>query len=256
MSDVMMDEKKQKARGGATFWVAIALLVILAICSTVILSVRLYDYTKTDDRTLSLKTNMDEKLDVFSVTYADASGEIIVEGANGEKVVAPGTAVDYTVRLRNTDKTAIDYDLVPEVSFSSEHDIPILVRLLDPEDTYIAGDAKTWVEIEALNAIEHKGTLLKGEAIEYLFQWKWPFESGDDAYDTFLGDTVLTEDISIAVSFSIHAQANTDMTVNGGFFGSGAHNNVALLLFLVFILAALILLLVYKLTHKRKNKKQ
>lgn len=253
MSEMVKNGREQKARGGATFWVAIALLVILAICSTVVLSVRLYDYTKTDDRTISLKTNMDEKLDVFSVIYKDASGEVIVEGADGEKVVAPGTAVDYTVRLRNTDKTAIDYDLVPQVEFTSTHKIPIKVRLLDPEDNYLAGDAKTWIDIEELNSIEHSGTLLKGEAIEFLFQWKWPFESGDDEYDTFLGDTVLTEDISIAVSFSVHSAANTDMDVNGGFFGSGAHDNVGLMLFLILLLAAIALLLVYKLIHRRKK---
>ncbi len=253
MSEMVKDGKGQKAKGGATFWVAIALLVILAICSTVILSVRLYDYTKTDDRVLSLKTNMDEKLDVFSVTYYDALGEVVVEGANGEKVVAPGTSVDYTVRLRNTDKTAIDYDLVPEVTFSSEHKIPIKVRLLDPVDNYVAGDAKTWIDIEELNEISHVGTLAKGEAVEYLFQWKWPFESGDDEYDTFLGDTVLTDDISVAVAFSIHAEANTDMDINGGFFGSGAHDNIGLLLFLILLLAAIALLVVYKLIQKRKK---
>ena len=253
MSEMVKNGRGQKARGGATFWVAIALLVILAICSTVVLSVRLYNYTKTDERTISLKTNMDEELDVFSVIYTDASGEIVVEGADGEKVVAPGTSVDYTVRLRNTDKTAIDYDLVPQVAFSSAHKIPIKVRLLDPDDNYLAGDAKTWIDIEELNDIEHRGSLMKGEAIEFLFQWQWPFESGDDEYDTFLGDTVVNEDISISVSFSVHSEANTDMDVNGGFFGSGAHDNAGLLMFLILLLAAIVLLIIYKVLHRRKK---
>lgn len=248
-----MDTKTRKS-GGATFWVAIALLIILAICSTVILSVRLYDYTKTDERALSLKTNMDEELDVFSVTYYDALGEVVVQGSDGEKVVAPGTSVDYTVRLRNTDKTAIDYDLVPQVAFASAHKIPIKVRLLDSEDNYLAGDAKTWINIEELNGISHVGTLAKGESVEMLFQWMWPFESGDDEYDTFLGDTVIEENIGVSVSFSVHSEANTDMNANGGFFGSGAHDNLGLLLFLVLLLAAIVLLIIYKLIHKHKKK--
>jgi hypothetical protein len=168
--------------------------------------------------------------------------------------VAPGTSVDYTIRLRNTDKTAIDYDLVPEVSFSSDHGIPIKVRMLDQNDNYLAGDAKTWVDIEELNSVEQKGTLMKGEAVELLFQWQWPFESGDDAHDTFLGNHVLEENIGVQVTFSVHSEANTTLTENGGFFGSGAHNNVGLLLFLVLILAAIALLLVHQFSKKRRQK--
>ena len=230
----------------AAFWVGLAILAILLLCSIVVLSVRLYTYVKTDDRTVELKSNMDTQLDIFSVTYENDMGEITVEGLDGQKVVAPGTDVDYTVRLRNTDKVAIDYDLSPAASFLSEYEIPILVRLLDPNDEYILGDAKTWVPVDELNSITASGTLAKGEAVEYLFQWKWPFEMGDDSYDTQLGDVAAETDIGVEVSFTALATANTALADNGGFFGSGTHNNMLLLILLILLLIAIVLLMLYK----------
>ena len=251
MSDSVQTTPKKKGPGiGATFWAALSILLLLSICSAVILAVRLHDYTQTDDRTLSLQTNMDETLDVFALEYANETGEVTVSGADGEKVVAPGTSVDYTVRMRNTDKTAIDFDLVPQISFVSEYDIPIQVRLIDPDGNYVVGDEKTWAEIDELGEIEQKGTLLKGESIEYLFQWKWVFESGDDEYDTFLGNSSIQENIAVSVSFSVHATANTELAQNGGFFGAENQNNFGLLLAFVALVSASVLLFVYKFARK------
>ena len=85
------------------------------------LSFRLHEYVKIDDRVVALKSNMDAKLDIFSVSYANAEGVITVEGLDGDKVVAPGTDVDYTIRLKNQDSIAIDYMLMPSSEFLSEH---------------------------------------------------------------------------------------------------------------------------------------
>ena len=179
------DNAKSKTKLTVTvkkiFWIAIAILLFLLILTIIILSARLYDYIKIDEREVMLKTNMDTSFDIFSVTYKNASGEVTVEGMDGEKVVAPGTHVEYTVRLRNKDKVAIDYDLIPDVKFESEHKIPILVRLIGPDEEYLAGDAKTWIPVEELEHMEDFRTLGKNETNEYIFQWKWPFESGNDS---------------------------------------------------------------------------
>lgn len=249
MDDIKVMNPAKKNNSGRIFWTAVAVLVLLLLISLVVLSVRLYVYSAADNRAVSLKSNMDTKLDVFSVEYKSASGEVSVSGTNGEKVIAPGTDVEYTIRIRNTDTVAIDYDLVPTVTLLSDHKLPIVVRLLDPEDNYLVGDAKTWVEPEVMNTINEKATLGKGEAVEYLFQWKWPFESGDDAYDTFLGDTTITEKIGIQVSFSIHAESNTTLEDNGGFFGSGAHENMIMLIFCLLIALTIVLLIVFRKIH-------
>jgi hypothetical protein len=111
-------KKKQKRRPnvGGTFWLGIAILIILLLLSIIVLGIRLGDYAHVDDREVMLKSNMDTELDIFSVTYKNKTGEITVEGLDGEKVIAPGTDVDYTVRLRNKDNIAIDYTLIVQVA--------------------------------------------------------------------------------------------------------------------------------------------
>ena len=240
-------------RSNKSIWITIAILVILFLFSLALLSVRLYNYIKIDDRELALRSDLERKLELFSVAYNNRSGEITVNGADGEKVIAPGTSVDYTIRLRNRDKTAIDYDLVPNVKFTSEHELPVLVRMLNTNDEYIVGDAKTWVPIEEMNALTESATLTRGESAEYLFQWKWDFESGDDEYDTFLGNEVANIDIGLSVEFSLNAEANTDVKINGGFMGSGLGDTVFTSAFILLLLAAIILLIV-ALVKKRKNK--
>ena len=141
------------------------------------LTIRLVDYIKVDEREVLLESGLDKEFELFSVQYENASGEITVSGSDGQTVVAPGTSVEYTIRLKNTDKTAINYDMIPDVHFTSEHDIPILVRMIAPDGSYIAGDAKTWIKVEELNSLQEHRTLKRGESVEYIFQWKWEFES-------------------------------------------------------------------------------
>lgn len=241
MSNTVSDKKSN-----AIFWVSISFLIALAILSIIVLSFRLYDYAKTDERTLVLKSNMDEELNVFSLEYNSKTGEVTVKSANGDKVVAPGTWVDYSVRLRNTDNVAIDYELITNTKFESEYKIPLEVRLIDPADNYLAGDEKTWIDIEELNNVSQSATLLKGQAVEYLFQWKWPYESGDDSYDTLLGDLATDQDIKVSVTFSVNATANTELKNNGGFFGSDADDNLITLISLIIMTAVTVLLFVYR----------
>ena len=246
---------RASVKAGKPFWVAFSILLILLIITGALLLLRLYDYSQVDHRELSLKSNMDEELDVFSITYHNASGEITVNGTDGAKVIAPGTAVEYTVRLRNTDKVAIDYTLMPKLEFLSEHKIPIEVRLLDTEGNYLVGDAKTWVMIEELNGIEEKATLAKGKTMEYIFQWRWPFDVGNDEYDTTLGNTVINTNIGVDLGFTVHSEANTVIKDNGGFVESGTGDIVLAVIFVI-LLAAAIILLIVTVTKKHIQKQQ
>lgn len=237
------------------FWAAIAILFCLLILSVILLSSRLYEYAKTDERVVQLKSNMDDVLHIFSVQYTNASGEITVSGADGQKVIAPGTSAEYTVRLRNTDKIALDYTLAPGILFTSEHKIPLLVRLIGCDGNYLLGDAKTWVPVEQLNTLTDVNTLGRGESVEYVFQWKWPFESGDDQTDTNLGILAGTGDVGLTVTFTLHAEANTSIEDNGGFFGSGRFENVALLIFILALIAAIVILLISVFRRREQDQK-
>lgn len=235
------------------FSTVIVILSLLTITSGVLLAICLVDYIHIDDKEILLQSNISSDFDMFSVQYENVSGEITVSGTDGQQVVAPGTSVEYTIRLKNTDKTAIDYDMIPNVHFTSEYDIPILVRLIAPDGSYILGDAKTWVEIKELNTLNEHKTLKKGESVEYAFQWKWEFESGNDAYDTTLGNASVTADIGLCVEFSVHAVANTDIETNGGFVDSGLGGIVLLGGLVLLLIVTLVLLTIY--TIKKKNRK-
>ena len=125
--------------------------------------------------------------------------------------------------------------------------------MIAPDGSYIAGDAKTWINVEELNSLQEHRTLKKSESVEYTFQWKWEFESGNDEYDTTLGSASVTTDIGLSVEFSVLAEANTDIETNGGFIDSGLGNIVFLGLFVFLLILAIVLLIVY--ATKKKNTK-
>lgn len=247
------EAKRKSTVSGGSFWMAIIILIILLIFSTVVLLIQLYSFATIDERVLSVKSNAETHFDVFSLEYENDSGEVTVIGADGEKVIAPGTEVEYTVRLRNADKTALNYEILPTAIFHSEHKIPVYVRVIGPNDTYIAGDATHWILLEDLNGASDRATLMKGESVEYVFQWKWPFENGDDAYDSFLGNTVHTEQIGVTVSFDTYATANTALEDNDGAFGNVYGDTTIILIFVILLLAAIVCLLISRFSRKRED---
>lgn len=230
----------------------IIILVILTILSGVLLSIRLINYIQVDEREVKLTSNMQTQCNLFSVQYQNASGEITVSGADGQKVVAPGTSIEYTIRLRNADKTAIDYELIPKSTHTTQHTLPILVRMLDTQHNYIIGNETTWVAIGDIAGMSAEKTLVKGESAEYYFQWKWEFASGDDTYDTFLGSLSNTENVGIEVAFTVQAEANTDIGTNGGIMQSGLGDIIAAGITLLLLIIAIVLTVMVFL-KKRKS---
>ena len=233
-----------------TFWSAFAILVILLIISIVVLSIRLYDYTKTDDRAVSLRSSMDETLDVFAVEYENESGEVTIKGADGKKVIAPGSRVEYTLRLRNTDKVALDYAFTPDLKHTTRYDLPIMIRLLDPNDEYVIGSETEWVMLQDVKSVECTGTLMKNETVEYIFQWQWPYEWGEDEYDTYLASIRSEDNLGVSFSFGIHSEANTEIKANGGFFSSHAGRMTVIVIIAILLAVAIALLLIYIIKRK------
>ena len=83
-----------------TFWSAFAILVILLILSIVVLFLRLHNFAEVDERAVSLRSSMDESLNVFAMEYQNDTGEVTIQGKDGEKVIAPGAEVEYTLDER------------------------------------------------------------------------------------------------------------------------------------------------------------
>lgn len=237
--------KKIKLGFGGTFWPGIFILVILLIMSFIVLGFRMAEYANRDNREVMLKSNMDMELDVFSAIYKNEDGNVVIQGADGEKVIAPGADVDYTVRLRNKDNVAIDYTLIADVKIVGQKgiELPLEFRILDPEDNYLAGDAKTWVTRAEIDGLSHNGTIKREESAEYIFQWRWPFEGSSDELDTMLGN-MADLDLGIQISFTLRSEANTSLEANGGFWGSGLGRGVLIFIFALLLLIAIILLVI------------
>lgn len=233
------------------------LLLVIAILTaiiTILLATQLTNYAYRNGKEIGIQSNIDEVFNIFSVQYRNKSGKVTVSGLEGKNVIAPGTSAEFRIRIKNVDKIALNYDVTPSVRFTSEHRIPILVRMIAPDGTYIAGDEETWVDIEALNECIGHNTLRKRRSAEYVFQWKWDFESGDDAYDTALGSAALTAEIGLQVDFSIRAEANTDIETTTGMMEINARS-IALLCALLFtLILAFILTIAYM--KKRKNEQK
>lgn len=247
-------ERRYLAKGA--FWTALIILILLILFTTALLALRLVDYVTVDEKELQLQTNMDADIDLFRVEYRNASGEITVSGADGQKVVAPGTWVEYTIRLRNNDRAALDYILEPKFTQTEGYEIPILVRMIGPDGKYVIGTNIDWVPISDLPLTAGEGTLMVEESAEYVFQWQWAFESGNDAYDTFLGTEAMDKDIMVSAAFHIYAMANTQLATGGGLFSTNFGKILLLALFLFLLLLAILLLLLARGRAKAADKKE
>ncbi len=234
-------ERRYLAKGA--FWTALIILILLLLFTSTLLALRFADYITVDNKEVQLQTNMDADIDMFRVEYKNASGEITVVGADDQKVVAPGTSVEYTIRLRNNDRAALDYMLTPKFTQTPGYEIPILVRMIGPDGKYVIGTNIDWVPISQLPQDGPEGTLNVEQSAEYIFQWKWAFESGNDEYDTFLGSAAVDKDIFVHAVFGIYAMANTQIATGGGLFSTSFGKLMLLVLFIFLLLLAILLLL-------------
>ena len=216
--------KAKRKAGKSWLLVVLPILIILLLITSALLGMRLYDSATRDQHAVSLGAGETGQVELFKVEYENESGDVTVSGADGQNVVAPGTNVDYDVRLTNDDDTHIDYVLVPEAKFLTSDRVPIEVRLVDPYGNYLLGDVEEWAPIEELNDVEHYGVVRQDEVVTYAFSWRWQYEQGsaaNDAYDTYLGNGGSISMPGVEVSFTTESSASTKLpqTGNGLFHG-------------------------------------
>ena len=238
--------RRQKRLGflGGAFGALLIFLVALA-ATTALLAVRLVEYSRIDKREILLETNLETEIDLFAVEYENLTGEITVAGAGDTKVIAPGTSHELIIRLRNRDKIALDYQLVPSLSFTTEWDLPIVVRMRDQDGNYLIGDRDRWVTLEEMQDFFEEGTVYKNQTVEYIFEWQWPFESGSDAYDTFLGTQVDVEGFGLSASFHLTSEANTNVEAYGGRLSSPVGGLLMAFMACVALLVTCIMLIIF-----------
>ncbi|MBR4289274.1 MAG: hypothetical protein IKT52_01385 [Oscillospiraceae bacterium] len=205
------EENKKKKNRSVLLWVLLGILLFLFLLTSIVLGSRLYDMATRDRYTVDLGLGeLDGSIELFRIEYQNESGEITVQGANADNVVAPGTSVSYDVRLRNNEDVIIDFLMCPTVDFLTDDSVPVEFRIVDDYGNYILGSEDAWVSAEAMNTLAHKGSIHPGEVFTYHVQWQWVFEvdAAQDNYDTYLGNQSGDAFPGVAVGIETQSTAN------------------------------------------------
>ena len=206
-------ETKPKKRRGTWLLILLLFILILFLASTVLLGAQMYKITTRDKYTVDLGMDAPNgSVELFRVEYSGADGNITVRGTNGENVVAPGTQIDYALRLRNRDECIIDFVMTPSVEYFTEDAVPVQFKIMDNYGNYILGSENEWATGDQMNGLAHKGTVHDGEVYTYHISWQWAFETGDDqnAYDTYLGNLSASGEDTPGLTVKIETQSSAN----------------------------------------------
>lgn len=161
----------------------------------------------------------DTSIDIFRASYQNGAGVITAAGRNGNKIVAPGTSNTYLFYLTNDGNAAINYKMHITATVSDNlknYTVPVRVRLSDETGAWLCGTADTWENFLGLDGT-HKDAVLGANCYSaYYLQWEWPFESGDDGFDTLLGNLAADEDLVLTINIDLVAEYNPDPYAPGG----------------------------------------
>lgn len=199
----------------------------------------------------------DTQIDIFKASYDNETGEITVQsaGADGQantangttangkasgkasdktssktgktantgidKLIAPGTSNQYTFAVKNTGQKKADYKIWVETRIAgSVKTLPLQTRMAG-RNKWLAGEDDQWTGAMGLNGVSDQGQLAPGKSTSYTLYWQWPFEQGDDEYDTFLGNLAADEDVTYTIA--IHTLASDAEAADGS--GAGSDKN-------------------------------
>ena len=195
----------------------------------------------------------DTHVDIFRITYENGEDKITAAGADGDKIVAPGTSGSSSFRVSNTGKTALDYQMTVEAYFGDDElPIPVVVRFSDYNGTFFAGSEGGWASVSDLNRVRDSAVLAKNHYARYTLEWQWPFE-GNDGYDTMLGNLAVDGDITLTVVIRTTATEDKNPDAGGGIPQTG---DDASLMFWLIIAVLSCTVMIFLLLFMRRGKKE
>ena len=168
----------------------------------------------------------DTRVAIFKLSYDNETEEYTVVSAGDDKVIAPGTENSYTFKFKNTGDVAIDYEM--EVSAyvePAEVKLPVNVKMNRYDGAHLVGNEEEWKTVDDLNGVTDYATLGVNRYAYYTLDWQWPFESGNDEYDTMLGDMAVEQDLILTIEIETLAVTSTDPSAGGGLVQTGDANN-------------------------------
>lgn len=195
----------------------------------------------------------DTRVNIFKISYKNGENLMTVAGADGGKVIAPGTSNTYEFIVSNSGDVALDYQLSVEAYFEDgEYTIPVTARFSDYNGTYFTGSETRWSPVLDLNQVSDAAVLAKNHYTRYILEWQWPYE-GDDEYDTFLGNLAEEEEITLTVVIRTIATADENVDAMGGIPKTGDEVGIgAWIAGIVFSLAVICFLLLFVRREKGK----
>ncbi|MBQ8606178.1 MAG: hypothetical protein IJ408_05520 [Clostridia bacterium] len=192
----------------------------------------------------------EQQVEIFKVKY-DETGNITVDGVD-DKVIAPGTSNIYNFTFKNTGDVGLKYTFTSAVEFSDkEHALPVSVRLYDQNDKYVIGSKTSFDDADKLNSVSENAELSPKSYSNYALEWQWPFESGDDAYDTLLGNLAVKEDITMTVKLMVRAEADADASGGNPYTGDNSDITINVIVCMVSLAAIVLLVIIDKKRKKR-----
>ena len=194
-------------------------------------------------------------IELFRVSYENGEHVMTAVGAHGQEIVAPGTENDYTFNLTNTGNVSIAYRVSATAVLSdgqNSFDIPLKLRLSDYTGRYLIGGADSWADFESLGTFSESASLAAGHYTAYTIEWQWPYEWGDDAFDTMLGDLAVDRDLVLTVTINVSAEASSDPNEPGGIPQTG--DNSALLSGVMAVSGVVFILLLISLRKQKGGK--
>ncbi len=207
----------------------------------------------SDDKTV---WGTDTKIELFKVSYENGKQVITVKSDNGDKLIAPGTENTYTFKLKNTGNVALDYTLEIVAYCTPEGiEIPITGRICRYDGEWVAGGKEEYVSVEKLNEVTDSATLGAGKYTYYTVDWQWLFESGNDEFDTLLGNMAKDEDVSFTIVIKTTATESDDPNADDGIIPPKTGDDSHLTLWIILMIGSFVMLFLLLFTNKKEKRR-
>ena len=250
------------------FYALMAVLLACILITGVIAGIRLKQYFSEKDSELVIDLlanpgvemddgreviSADMDIQLFKVFYNGEGNAVTVASKNGDKVIAPGTGGVFTFRLKNTGNVDLYYALSLDPMISDNRlELPIQLRLKGAGGEYLIGGEDYWESAAAWGEAADTGSIRQGSNSAYTLEWRWPYEGGSDAADTYIGNHVL--DQNFTYTLVIHTLAMLPSGEGGGFYARFERIFPFLLIILLILLFAAVLILgKYRRAEKRNR---
>ena len=169
-----------------------------------------------------IKWEKHTNVNIFKTAYKNGNEEFTVVSNNGDKVFAPGTATSYKFTAQNSGNMAVDYTI--DLGFvlkagGAKMDLtnfPISVRLTNTSGDYLIGSKESFVPVEKAILSTYADVLGAYSYETYELEIYWPYESGNDSFDTFLGDLSAEKEVWLTMELDFYAFESLDATAQGG----------------------------------------